>query len=130
MFFQEKIHIKSIKNFCCLYGEKIKSRIMRVFSTTCIPVAPRELCESHLLLLGATSGAPLVVTHLVVVVVVTSCDNLNLNISASFQPILLLFVSYGAPMWGILFFIFKFWISKIFWEGGPKIGGGVKNEKM
>ena len=60
-------------------------------------VAPRELCESHLL--GATSGAPLVVTHLVLVVVlVTSCDNLNLNNSASFEPILLLFVSYGAPM--------------------------------
>ena len=73
-------------------------------------VAPRELCESHLL--GATSGAPLVVTHLVVVVVVlvvvTSCDNLYLNISASFEPILLLFVSYGAPMWGILFFIIRF----------------------
>ena len=75
-------------------------------------VAPREPCESHLL--GATSGAPLVVTHLVVLVlvvlvlVVTSCDNLNLNNSASFEPILLLFVSYGAPMWGILFFIIRF----------------------
>ena len=82
-------------------------------------------------MLGATSGAPLVVTHLVLVVlVVTSCDNLNLNNFASFEPISFLFVAYGAPMWGILFFTFKFWISKFFWEGGPKIGRGVKNEKM
>ena len=98
-------------------------------------VAPREPCESHLLLLGATSGAPLVVTHLVVLVlvvlvlVVTSCDNLNLNNSASFEPILLLFVSYGAPMWGILFFIIRFWKSKIFKEGVPKVWGRNKIEK-
>ena len=64
-----------------------------------------------------------------VVVLVTSCDNLNLNNSASFEPILLLFVSYGAPMWGILFFIIRFWKSKIFKEGVPKVWGGNKIEK-
>ena len=59
-----------------------------------------------------------------------SCDNLNLNNCVSFQSILLWFVAYDAPMWGILFFNFRFWISKIFWEGGPKIGGGMKIEKL
>ena len=66
----------------------------------------------------------------VAVVFVKSCDNPNLNSSASFQPISFLFVAYGAPRWGILFFIFRFLISKIFWEEGPKIGGAVKKEKM
>ena len=57
----------------------------------------------------------------VAVLVVTSCDNPNSNISASFQLILLLFVANGVPRWGILFFIIIFRISKIFCEGGPKI---------
>ena len=48
-----------------------------------------EICGKKLLdqpaLLGATEGAPLVVTHLVtLLLVVTSCDNLDLNNSANF----------------------------------------------